>query len=482
MLEHMMDWYDLTDEEREIRDLAREVARQEIAPRAEKHDEEGTFVRDSVEALTESGLLGANVAKEYGGLGGTPLAAVMALEAVSAACGSTGAVYLFHLNLCHLINRSGPEEVRQKYLPQLAKDKLGSFAINERVQLFREPFTTTLEEADGHLVVNGHKPFSTSAGEADVTVVQVQRIATEFGLLGQEYVLVDKGTRGLSARTFDPMGLRGASNGSITLENLKIPKENLLGEQPAGMLRAVTSKVYSVLGPNVIAAGLGGAALEAAAEHLWQRGAEEWQVQMLGTVTARLNALRAYNYFGARVIPIAFAGDLGPEMSQAHIEVQWLGGEDGPWICDRALELIGGSSFMRSSPIQRHYRDARGAAYLAFAMHHRRLVSGEILFATLAGREEPETMPWDALADYHFRMGRAHARNLPEPVRARFSRHSYEEFASSHGEESVSLPLLVEYLGDVFANAPQGPPPEAVPEGVGAPPVGAATGPPRRPS
>jgi alkylation response protein AidB-like acyl-CoA dehydrogenase len=93
MLKYMLDWYDMTDEERSIRDLACEVAEKEIAPRAERHDAEGTFVRDSVDALAEAGLLGANVPKEYGGLGGTPLAAVMALEAVSAACGSTGASY-----------------------------------------------------------------------------------------------------------------------------------------------------------------------------------------------------------------------------------------------------------------------------------------------------------------------------------------------------------------------------------------------------
>lgn len=82
-----------------------------------------------------------------------PLAGVMALEAISAACGSTGASFLFHLNLCYMVRRCGPEALRQKYLPQLASDKLGGWAINEGVRLFREPFETLIEERDGDYVI-----------------------------------------------------------------------------------------------------------------------------------------------------------------------------------------------------------------------------------------------------------------------------------------------------------------------------------------
>ena len=91
MLRGLFEWPDLTAKDRQIRDLAMDVAKREIAPRAAKHDLEGTFVRDSLDVLGESGLLGANVPEKYGGMGGGDLAAMIALDIISSACGSTGA-------------------------------------------------------------------------------------------------------------------------------------------------------------------------------------------------------------------------------------------------------------------------------------------------------------------------------------------------------------------------------------------------------
>jgi alkylation response protein AidB-like acyl-CoA dehydrogenase len=482
MLAHTLDWYDMTDEERRLRDLALEVAEREVAPRAQRHDEEGSFVRDSIDALAEAGLLGVTIPKRYGGLGGTPLAGVMALEAVSAACASTGASYLFHLNLCYMIRRCGPEVLRQKYLPQLATDKLGAFAINEGVRLFREGFETTIEERDGDFVLNGFKRFSTSAGEADVVIIQVQRPGTAphaFPLLGQEYVLVEKGMPGLSAQVYRPMGLRGASNGAVRLENVVTPRENLVGEQPASMLRAVVAKGQSVIGPNVVAAGIAGAAVEAAARQLIDHGPDEWQNHILGPMSMRLNAMRAYNYFGARLMPVAERGELGGDMTRAHIEPQLQAGIDAPWICDRALEIMGGRSFMDTSPIGRYNRDARGAAYLAFAMDDRRAATADMVYSLEHVARNPETMPWESIASYSFRMSSIAAMTkLPHEVGRGLSRERYEEAARSSGAHEVSLEAYIEHLhavndrtGPVRPGPPPAEPGEAAP--VGAPDAGA---------
>jgi alkylation response protein AidB-like acyl-CoA dehydrogenase len=452
MLEHMLTWYDMTDEEREIRDLARQVAREEIAPRAAKHDAEATFVRDSIEALAEAGLLGASVPKEYGGLGGTALAATMALEAVSAACGSTGAVYLFHLNLCHMIRNAGPEHLRQKYLPQLAKDKLGAFAINERVRLFRDPFETYLTERNGDFEVSGFKPFSTSAGESDITIIQVQRpeVKVAFPVLAQEFVLVDGDSDGYSANVYDPLGLRGASNGSVKLDKVKVPKENLLGENPGGpaMISNVVVKGRSILGPNVVAAGLAGAAVEAAIRDLYERkDAPEWAHHMTAEMNTRLTSMRTYNYYGARIVPIALGGELGTDMSLAHIEPLILTAIDAPWIVDRALEVLGGKSYMSESPIQRYYRDARGCASLAFSMEHRRGAAADSLIGREIDRDYPATMTWDNVPAYSFRMSSSAAlKKLPEHLRPRMARPAYEEYAREHGSDRVTLETYLDYL------------------------------------
>jgi butyryl-CoA dehydrogenase len=459
MLTRMMEWYDATDKERRIRDLALDVAREEIAPRAAKHDEEETFVRDSIEALAEAGLLGANIPEQYGGMGGTQLAAVMALEAVSGACGSTGASYLFHLNLANLIVRGGPEELRQRFLPGMAKDKLGAFAINEGVRLFKDPFHTVFEEQGDDLVLNGFKPFSTSAGEADVTVVQVQRAEAKnpFPVLNQEFILIERGTPGFSAQRLRPLGLRGASNGSIKLEDVRVPRENIVGEQPGSMIRAVVIKGQSTLGPNVVATGIAGAALEAAVERVMERGTpEEWQTHILGPMSGRLNALRGYNYFGARVM----SGDAPPvarwaEAHHAHTEAQWLGGEDPPWICHRAMEVMGGGSFMLSSPVQRYYRDARASAYLAFSMDERRSTAGEMLYGDKLEKDQPPTMPWDGFTRQGFRMSNIAAMPLGPRVQAEVSREAVEEFARSRGADEVTIEVFLDYQ-DVLTERPAG--------------------------
>jgi butyryl-CoA dehydrogenase len=454
MLKYMLDWYDMTEEERSIRDLAREVAEKEIAPRAERHDLEGTFVRDSIEALAEAGLLGANVPKEYGGLGGTPLAAVMVLEAVSAACGSTGASYLFHLNLVNLIKKSGPEELRQKYLPGLAKEKLGSFAINEGRPLFREPFETLIEEKDDHYVVNGRKPFSTSAGEADVTVIQVQWPGppNPFPVHDQDFILVEKGMPGYSAKVLDPMGLRGASNGSIILENVKVPKENVLGEEQGErgvrMLRAVMVKGTSALGPNVPATGIAAAALQEALAQGHKHGVEPWQVHILAEMGDQLSALRTYNYYTAR-LQESSPGGLDEEMGSAHIEIQRLGGVLPYWICDRAMEVMGGSSFLRSSPVQRYYRDARGCAYLAFPMADRRELVAERLLGheIMAQDRQTRSMEWDPYAGYAIQFIQALIAKMPEHIAARFKGLTpFEEFARENGSDRVTLSLYTEFV------------------------------------
>ena len=159
MLSKLFEWYDLTDDERRIRDLALDVAREEIAPRAEAHDRDGTFVRDSIAALAEAGLMGVNIPREYGGLGGSPMAAILAVEVVSGACASTGASFMFHCNLAHVLGRAGPEGPRQKYLPDMARGRLGGWAINEGTRLFVERQQTTIADQGDHYAVNGFKPF-----------------------------------------------------------------------------------------------------------------------------------------------------------------------------------------------------------------------------------------------------------------------------------------------------------------------------------
>lgn len=449
MLSHMLEWYDLTDEERRIRDLARQVAHDEIAPNATRHDLEGTFVRDSIDALGRAGLMGLNVPKEYGGMGASPLAALMAVEAISAACGSTGASYHFHLGVATLIKGAGPEHLREKYLTAFARGALGALAINEGTQFFKDQFETLADDRGDHFVINGQKPFVTSAGEADVYIVHVQRANSQFrgpwAVIDQDFLLVDKDTPGMQiARIHDPMGIRGASNGAMKFVDVRVTKDQMMGGAPWGGMRVLTTKTGSIVGPGIVGAGLAGAALTAAARQVRERGDEEWIRHAMGQMSARLNAIRTYYYYGARMCRPEFDAT-----GQVLMETKLLGGEDAVWICDRAMEIMGGGSFMRTSPVQRCYRDARATQYLNMPMDTRRSGAGGMVYEADAQAEKPQPMsiPWEPGAVVAHRMFSTRGmRMFPEQAeKGAFTRGDMEAFARSRGEDTMTLNAAMEY-------------------------------------
>jgi alkylation response protein AidB-like acyl-CoA dehydrogenase len=453
MLTGTWTWPNLTDKEREIVNLAMDVARREIAPRAEAHDLEGTFVRDSIDALFESGLMGANIPEKYGGMGGSDLSAVIAQEAIAAACGSTGASICFHYLTNHLIHSAGPERLREKYLPALATNKLGAFCLNEGGGIQFTFVDTSLEDKGDHWLLDGGKPFVTSAGQADLYVVYCQR--TKEALLpqfSQEWVLVEGQWDGVSSPvTYDPLGLRGASNGRMVFDQVKVPRENLIGEQPWSGIRASVAKEESAVGPQVIGMGCAGAALDAAVHHARVRGMQPWMIQKLGPAIARLNALRCYHWIAARNM----AGDFEPTV-RMQVEMKTMGGSDPYWICDEVIEIMGGNSLMRDSPIQRYYRDARTAAYLMLPMESRRERVGVHNCerdAALEYQDQP-SMVWEPVADHAFRLSRGRIDtdpNIPPQARDALSRATIEGIARSQGHDEVLLDDYIQQLTRVLS-------------------------------
>ncbi len=216
------------------------------------------------------------------------------------------------------------------------------------------------------------------------------------------------------------------------------------------MIRGTVAKGSSVLGPNLISAGLAGAALEAAIRHSRKRKQTEWVKHAVAPLSDQLNALRSYNYYGARIM------DRGLEdaMALSHMETQRLGGALGHAICNQVLEIVGGSSLMRSSPLQRYFRDSRTAAYLAFPMEQRRALSADVLYGLDAERESPDpaTMRWDPLAAYSFRMSTvsAIADGMPEQARERISRSATEEWARAQGLDEVTFEAYLRHRAEVL--------------------------------
>ena len=253
MLSHMLDWYDLTDDERKIRDLAFQVARDEIAPHADRHDADGTFVRESIEALGKSGLLGVFVSKEYGGLGGTPLAATLAIEVVSAACGSTGMSFMFHCNLIHVVDGAGPESLKEKYFPRFAEGQLGAFAINEQRRLFREKFDTVAADNGDELHPQRREALCHLGGRGR----RLHRPVPERGLAEPDprhgpALHPDRGRlprrRRVDIRPDGPA--RREQRRRYKFKDVTVRKENAVGAEPDPMVRSVATKGNSVFYPT----------------------------------------------------------------------------------------------------------------------------------------------------------------------------------------------------------------------------------------
>ena len=230
------------------------------------------------------------------------------------------------------------------------------------------------------------------------------------------------------------------------------------------MVRSVATKGNSVFSPHLIAMGCAGAALDASIAHAQEGGSAEWMSHALAPLSDQLNATRAYTYYAARLME----GPVSQRLNHAHNEIQRLGGDVCPMICDKAMEIMGGASFMRTSPIQRYYRDARGSCYPAFSMEHRRANVADGLYGRAAYDEQPPTMPWDPHADYNFWLlwarGSAH---LPDDAKKRMSRAAFEEFARSRGSEEMTVELCAEYM--TTAGRPAGGPPGGGPPGGGPP-------------
>src|SRR5919108_6197041 len=226
-------------------------------------------------------------------------------------------------------------------------------------------------------------------------------------------------------------------------------------------LRSVATKGNSVFSPHLIAMGCAGAAVEAGITHAREHDAEEWMSHALAPLSDDLNALRSYTYYGARLME----GPPSQRLNHTHNEIQELGGRVCPQICDRIMEVMGGGSFMRTSPVQRHYRDARGSCYPAFSMEHRRGNVADGLYGRDAYAEQQPTMEWDPHADYNFWLlwarGTTH---LPEEAKRRMTRAAFEDFARSRGSDTMTVEICAEYMTSA------GRPPAGV--GAGGPPGG----------
>ncbi len=353
----------LTDEQRMIRDLAREFAQGELAPHAGRWEDEGWIPDATVAKLGELGLLGMVVPEEWGGTFSDYIAYALAIEEIAAGCASTATLMSVHNSVgCGPILAWGSEAQKKAWLPDMAAGrKIGCFCLTEpQAGSEANNLRTRAVLKNGQWVLNGNKQFITNGKRAAVAIVFAVT-DPELGKKGLSAFIVPAATRGFNPQKLEhKLGIRASDTCAIHFEDCAIPEDHLLGPRGKGLAIALSNLEGGRIGIAAQALGIARAAFDAALAYAKERTqfgkklAEHQSIaNMLADMHTRINAARLLILHAARLrtqgVPCL------SEASQAKLYASEL----AEWVCSKAIQIHGGYGYLHDYPVERHYRDAR---------------------------------------------------------------------------------------------------------------------------
>ena len=355
----------LTDDQREIRELIRDLSRDKVAPRAHDIDETGEFPTDMVELLRDHDLFALCIPEEYGGTGTGTLMVLVAIEELAKVCGTTS-LLLAAQELGSLpIKLAGNEAQKAKYLPRLASGELlPAYALTESGSGSDSAAMRTSAKRDGdHYVINGDKRFITNASVAGVYIVFAKTDQTA-GHRGISAFIVDAATPGFQVSRLEAkMGIKGSTTGELYFTDMRVPVENLLGEQGEGFKIAMRVLDHSRPGIGAQALGLAQGATDYALEYAKTRetmGKPIAQHQMIAGMLAdmetKCEAARGLLYkVGLMIDENAPAVDLTKYSAMAKLFCSDIAME----VTTDAVQILGGYGYVKEYPVERMMRDAK---------------------------------------------------------------------------------------------------------------------------
>ena len=354
---------ELSEEQRMIRDMARDFAKSELAPNAEKWEKAGWLDESMLKQMAELGFLGMVVPEEWGGSYIDYTCYALALEEISAGCAATGAVMSIHNSVgCTPILNWGTEEQKKEWVPQLASGQtLACFCLTEPQAGSEANNLRTKALEDGeHWVLNGSKQFISNAKRAGLAIVFAVT-DPELGKKGLSAFLVPTDTPGFEVERMEQkMGLRASDTCAISLVNCRIPKENMLGQRGKGLALALSGLEGGRLGIAAQAVGIARAAFEAALVYARERVqfgkpiAEHQSIaNMLADMHTQINASRHLLLYAARLRTAGL-----PCLSEAS-QAKLFASEMAEKVCSMAIQVHGGYGYLEDYAVERHYRDAR---------------------------------------------------------------------------------------------------------------------------
>lgn len=352
-----------TEEQKLLKDTIRHFAQKEIQPLVKESDEKGEWPEVLTAKLAEMGLLGIIIPPEYGGAGYSNLDYVIILEELSKVDPSVGLVVAAHNSLCsNHINLFGTEAQKKKYLTRLATGRtLGAWGLTEPgAGSDAAALKTRAEKKGDHWVLNGSKLFITNGSMAEVCVVMAVTDPAK-GRNGISAFILEKGMAGFRVgKKEDKLGIRAADTAELVFEEVKIPAENLLGQEGEGYRAAMAILDGGRVSIAGFSLGIAAGALESSLKYAKERvqfdqpianfQAIQW---MLADGFTELEAARLLTYRAA------FLEDQGKKIPKESAMAKLFASELAVRASSVAVQIFGGYGFTKDYPVEKFYRDAK---------------------------------------------------------------------------------------------------------------------------
>ncbi len=355
--------FNLTEEEQMIRQMVHDFAEKEIAPRAMEMDQNGEIPAELIKKIAGMGLFGIPIPEAYGGGGSSFLSYIVTIEELSRACAATGVTVETHVSLgTEPILKWGTEEQKQKYLPRLASGEMfGSFGLTEPNAGSDAAGLETTAVLDGDCwVINGSKIFISNSGLADLCIV-LAMTDKNLGTRGISAFIVETDTPGfIVGKQEEKMGIRAAKTASLTFENVRVPKDNLLGKVGQGFKIALDSLDGGRIAIAAQALGIAQSAFDKARDYAkirkqFNRPISAFQaVQfMLAEMATEIKAARLLTYHAA------WLKDQGERITEAAAMAKYYASEVAMKQSSKAVQIFGGYGYIRENGVERLMRDAK---------------------------------------------------------------------------------------------------------------------------
>ncbi|MDE5414665.1 MAG: acyl-CoA dehydrogenase [Bacillaceae bacterium] len=377
--------FQLTEEQEMLRKMIRDFAENEVGPTAEERDEEERFDRAIFDKMAELGLTGIPFPEEYGGIGADYVSYAIAVEELSRVCASTGVTLSAHVSLCSWpIYKFGTEEQKQKYLRALAEGRsIGAYGLTEPgAGSDVASMKTTAKEDGDHYVLNGSKIFITNGGVADVYVVFAVTDADKKHK-GITAFIVESDMPGFSVgKKEKKLGIRSSPTAEIIFEDLRVPKENILGKEGEGFKVAMMTLDGGRNGIAAQALGIAQGALDAAIGYAKERkqfgksiGAQQGIGFKLADMATKIEAARLLTYQAAWQKSEGIPNALEAAMSKL------FAGDIAMEVTVEAVQVFGGYGYTKDYPVERYMRDAKITQIYEGTQEIQRLVISKMLLA-----------------------------------------------------------------------------------------------------